>query len=172
MGVLTLKKPIYINTRSLVAWPEMLPRLALGAVFVYAGAVKLLDPQAFGVVIARHGLLPEPLLWPTALGLPALEVLAGLGLVLGLRGSLTVVSSLLALFAGVLWFGVLRGLEIDCGCFSAGELAEHDGLRRALYRDLAMMAVALYLYAWRRVQGRPDIRWAWLPRWKPKRDKE
>jgi hypothetical protein len=56
---------------------------------------------------------------------------------------------MLVLFAGVLWFGVLKGLEIDCGCFSPAEVAEHDGLRQALYRDLGLLAVAAYLYLWR-----------------------
>ena len=131
------------------SWPYLLPRLGLGLVFVWAGAVKLLDVHAFGVVLARYGLLPEPLLWPAALGLPILEVLAGLGLALGVRGSLSLITAMLALFAGVLWFGVLKGLEIDCGCFSPGELAQHDGLRQALYRDLALLAVAAHLYLWR-----------------------
>ncbi|MBI5524476.1 MAG: hypothetical protein HY910_17765 [Desulfarculus sp.] len=131
------------------SWLYLLPRLGLGLVFVWAGAVKLLDIHAFGVVLARHALLPEALLLPAAVGLPLLEVVAGLGLMAGVRGGLTLVSGLLVLFAGVLWFGVLRGLEIDCGCFSPGELAQHDGLRQALYRDLAMLAVAAHLYLWR-----------------------
>lgn len=135
--------------RSTHPWPYLLPRLGLGLVFVWAGAVKLLDIQAFGVVLARYSLLPEALLLPAAVGLPLLEVVAGLGLMAGVRGSLGLVSGMLALFAGVLWFGVLQGLEIDCGCFSPGELASHDGLRQALYRDLAMLAVAAHLYLWR-----------------------
>ncbi len=165
--------PISINLpRPLGPWAYALPRLALGLVFVYAGAVKLLDPYSFGVVIARYGLLPEPLLWPAALGLPALEVLAGLGLLLDLRGSLAVVSGLLVMFAVVLWFGVLQGLDIDCGCFSSDELAEHDGLRQALSRDLAMLAVAIHLYIWRWRRGPHRDRRGWRLRWNPSPVKE
>lgn len=144
----TLAFPI-APLRSIRPWLYLGPRLGLGLVFVWAGAVKLLDIHAFGVVLARYSLLPEALLLPAAVGLPLLEVLAGLGLMAGVRGSLTLVSGLLVLFAGVLWFGVLQGLEIDCGCFSPGELAQHDGLRQALYRDLALLAVAAHLYLWR-----------------------
>jgi len=124
-------------------------RWALGAVFLYAGLVKLLDPSGFAGIIARYGLLPEPLLPWAALGLPALEVLAGVGLTLDVKGSLSLLTALLLLFAAVLWWGVLAGLDIDCGCFSTSELAEHDALRSSLYRDLMMLAAAAYLYLWR-----------------------
>lgn len=147
----------FTRPRDAWAWLYLALRLGLGAVFVYAGAVKLMDIKAFGVIIARHGLVPEGLLLPVALGLPAMEVLAGLGLILEVRGSLNAVSALLLLFCGVLWFGILRGLEIDCGCFSESELAQHDSLRQALHRDLAMLAAAAYLYAWRWFRG---ARWA------------
>jgi len=145
-------------------WAYRLLRWALAAVFVYAGAVKLSDPAAFASVIARYGMLPEALVPWAALGLPALEVLAGLGLALDLKGSLAAVSLLLALFAGVLWWGVLAGLDIDCGCFSPGELAEHDALRQALYRDLLMLAAAAYLYLWRwqRRGGRAARGWRFV----------
>jgi len=134
---------------ALPPWSYPLLRWALGAVFLYAGAVKLADPAGFAEVIARYGLLPPALTPWAAIGLPALEAAAGLGLALDLRGSLGVVAALLLLFAGVLWRGVLAGLAVDCGCFSPGELAEHDALRRALYRDLVMLAAAAYLYLWR-----------------------
>lgn len=130
-------------------WAYRIPRVALGAVFVYAGAVKLADPAAFAALVGRYGMAPDILLPLIALGLPALEVLAGLGLILDVRGSLALVSAMLILFAFVLWFGALQGLDIDCGCFSSSELAEHGGLRQALYRDLMMLAVSAYLYYWR-----------------------
>ena len=96
-----------------------------------------------------------------ALGLPALEVVAGVGLILDFKGSLSVVAALLVMFAVVLWFGALQGLDIDCGCFSSSDLAEHDSLRQALYRDLIMLAMAAYLYLWRwrRRGSRAAVAW-------------
>lgn len=127
-------------------WVYLALRLALGVVFVYAGAVKLMDPKAFAITISRYGLAPDFLLAPAAIGLPALEVLAGLGLILEVRASLSLITAMLLMFATVLWFGVLQGLSIDCGCFSAEEQAGHDDLRTALQRDLMMLAAAAYLY--------------------------
>jgi hypothetical protein len=143
------------------AWSYLLARMGVGLLFIYAGTAKLLDIHAFGVVMARYDLVPEVLLLPAALGLPLLEILAGLGLIWEVRGSLSLVSALLVLFAGVLWFGVLHGLEIDCGCFAPRDIAEHDSLRQALHRDLALMAVAAYLYLWRWRRGQSPKAHGW-----------
>lgn len=53
------------------------------------------------------------------------------------------------MFIIVLWYGILNNLEIDCGCFSTEELASHDSLRKAFYRDLVMLAGAMYIYFFR-----------------------
>ena len=137
---------LHVPARGLAGLLYLGLRLALGLVFIYAGAVKLMEPRAFALVLSRYDLVPDFLLATAALGLPALEVLAGLGLCLDLRGSLGVITGLLLVFLAVLWFGVLQGLEIDCGCFSAEEQAGHEGLRLALRRDLYMLSATVYLY--------------------------
>jgi uncharacterized membrane protein YphA (DoxX/SURF4 family) len=124
--------------------------VVLGAVFLWAGLLKLLDMEGFAQIISSYELVPETLLSVVAIGLPALEVFAGLGLVFDIRGSLGTILGLLALFIFVLWFGILKDLDIDCGCFSPSELAEHTTLREAMYRDLAMMIAVVYLFWWRR----------------------
>ena len=117
---------------------------------MWAGSVKLIDLESFADIISVYELVPESLLIPVAIGLPALELIAGLGMIFDVRGSLTTILSLLVLFAFVLWFGILKDLDIDCGCFSVEELKVHADLRSALYRDLGMIAAALYLFWWRR----------------------
>lgn len=127
-------------------WSVRLLCLALGGVFVVAGGLKLMQPRAFAGLISRYELVPDPLLVPVALGLPALEVVAGAGLICGRRWGLALITAMLFLFLAVLWFGVLHNLDIDCGCFSAGEQAEHGGLRTAFIRDLVMLAAAAFLW--------------------------
>lgn len=151
-------------------WLYSLMRLGLAVVFIYAGAVKLADPASFAEVIARYGILPRGLVPWAALGLPALEVAAGVGLVLEAAGALSLITAMLAMFIGVLWFGVLQGLDVDCGCFAAEELAEHDSLRTALRRDLVMLAAAAYIYLWRWAnrrhrsrRGPLGLRYSWNP---------
>jgi uncharacterized membrane protein YphA (DoxX/SURF4 family) len=135
-------------------WLQLIVRLALGGVFVWAGLAKLLDVRGFAVLISQYNLAPDWALAPLAVSLPILEVVAGLGLMLGLRGSLSTITALLLFFCGVLWFGVLQGLSVDCGCFSAEEQSAHDGLRQALARDLVMLAGAAFLY-WQKRADRP-----------------
>jgi rhodanese-related sulfurtransferase len=126
-------------------------RWSLGVVFLYAGGSKLLDPQAFAVLIDSYGILPDLLVMPAAIGLPLLEVIAAVGLMTDIRGSLTAIGALLVVFMAILGYGIWMGLDVDCGCFGPEDpesLAYH-GLRPALYRDFVMLAGVLYLYVWR-----------------------
>ena len=129
-----------------MGWVALIARVFLAVVFVYAGVTKLLDPTGFAVILSRYHIVPDPMLAPAAYGLPALEALAGIALVFNLKGSLETITALLLLFIGVLWFGILKGLEIDCGCFSARDIAEHGSLRTALQRDLVYLGLAVFLY--------------------------
>jgi rhodanese-related sulfurtransferase/uncharacterized membrane protein YphA (DoxX/SURF4 family) len=126
-------------------------RWSLGIVFMYAGGTKLVDIEAFSVLIDSYGIVPEGLILPTAVGLPLLEIFAAAGLMADLRGSLTAISGLVVVFMAVLSYGIWMGLDIDCGCFGPEdpESRAYHGLRPALYRDFTMLAGVLYLYAWR-----------------------
>lgn len=127
-------------------------RWGLAGIFVYAGSVKLLSPESFAVLIEAYGILPDSLLLPVAIALPALEVAAGIGLFFDIEGSLAIIASLLALFIAFVGYGVWLGLDIDCGCFGPKdpEATVFHHLRTILARDLAMLAVVAGLFGWRR----------------------
>jgi len=129
-------------------------KIILSAVFIYAGLVKLLDPRAFAHSIDQYGLLPEALLPAVAFGLPALELLAGTGLLLEIRGSLTTITILLLMFLTILGYALWLELDIDCGCFTGEELSARDGVKIAFWRDLALLAAAAFLFWRRRVRRR------------------
>ena len=122
---------------------------------MYAGIVKLVDPDSFAVIIDAYGLVPENWVIPLAVGLPAFEVLAAGGLLFEVRGSLALISGLLLLFMGILGYGIWMGLDIDCGCFGPDdpEAEAFSGLRQALFKDFVMLAGILYLYFWRLKQS-------------------
>ena len=154
-----LKNTIEYGRKILLSpWSYHIVRIALGCIFVYAGFIKLIDPKAFAKVISQYDLLPESFLAPIAIGLPFAEFLAGLGLIFAIRGSLSVIFGLLIMFVFVLWYGILRHLDIDCGCFSPEELKSHASLRNAFYRDLVMIVAVLFLYLWRLVRSGRKIR--------------
>jgi uncharacterized membrane protein YphA (DoxX/SURF4 family) len=128
-------------------------RLLLGGIFVAAGGSKLLDPRAFARIISAYDLLPEELLVPTAIGIPAIELLAGLGLLFNVRGSLTTICALLTCFLFALGYAIWKNLDVDCGCFSPLEIHTRNSLLTAFLRDLGLMAASYYLLARPRVHN-------------------
>lgn len=126
-------------------------RICLGLLFLWSGAGKLLDIESFGVLIDAYGLIPKELTGPAAILLAALEVLAGIGMILDIYGSLAIITCLTLLFMMILGYGIRMGLDIDCGCFgpSDPEAKAFHGLRTALYRDFIILAGIAYLYIWR-----------------------
>ncbi|MCF8108742.1 MAG: DoxX family protein [Desulfohalobiaceae bacterium] len=136
-------------------WLYTLCRWTLGGIFIYAGGTKLLEPEVFAVLIEAYGILPEGLLMPVAIALPLLEVIAGIGLLFDIRGSLALMTGLLLLFMLVLGYGIWMGLDVDCGCFGPEdpEAEAFHGLRLSLFRDLVMLAGAFFLFGWRRYRA-------------------
>jgi len=134
-----------------MSWGYRVIRFALGGIFIYAGSIKLISPVVFAVLIEAYGIVPEMLIMPMAVMLPAFEVIAGVGLIFDIRGSLLAIVGLLVLFIAVLFYGIWMGLDVDCGCFGPEdpESKAFHGLRTTLYRDLVMMITAAFLYGWR-----------------------
>jgi len=135
-------------------WTYRIVRLALAALFIYGGVIKLFDPKAFAATISAYDLVPEALLPVVAIGLPLIETIAGLALVFDRPWGLHLITGLLALFVFVLGYGILGDLNADCGCFGADDLKKQASLREAFYRDLVLIGiVAPYLYLSRRIQA-------------------
>ena len=141
-----------------LTWLYHFLRLGLACIFIYAGFIKLLDPRAFAHAIAQYDLIPETLLPLVAVGLPALELLAGVGLIFEVRGSLTIIALLLLIFLVILGYAVWHNLDIDCGCFTVEDLAGQEGIKTAFRRDLIMIGATLLLY-WRRRSRAPQHLW-------------
>ena len=119
-------------------------RLAIGMVFVYAGAMKLCDVASFSRLISRYELLPDSFAGIAAVGLPAVEAAAGLMLVFTgrVRVAASAISAMLVAFIVALSQAAVRGLDVSCGCF--GGVAS-SGLGWAIARDVAMFVPSLCL---------------------------
>lgn len=121
-----------------------LARLVLALVFVYAGSVKMLDVVAFAGHVAAYQILPYAMNYLLAATLPYVEFLAGLLLLFNarVRPALLVVGTMNLVFMAALLSVLLRGLDIDCGCFDpAGDQAVSAGI--ALWRDVALMVLVV-----------------------------
>jgi putative oxidoreductase len=118
-------------------------RLLLGAIFCYAGVVKALDVVAFAGSVANYQLLPYQLNFLVAAILPYVELAAG-GLLLagrGVRPAVLLVAGMNGVFIVALLSVILRGLDIDCGCFRPGGEG-HTSAQAALLRDAGIMLLA------------------------------
>lgn len=126
-------------------------RLILVVVLVAAALPKLWDPPAFAQAIHAYQLAPRTLVAPLALGLPWLELLLALGLLLGpfrRIAALWVLGLMLAFTLG-LGINLYRGNPVDCGCFGASQPKSRDArlvdMRWAILRDLGLALLALGL---------------------------
>jgi putative oxidoreductase len=120
-------------------------RWVLAIVFIFAGVAKLQDASAFATSIARFQLAPIFLVHPLALGLPPLEMLCGLALLVGRwkRQASFAILVLGFLFLGALLSAAVRGIEVECHCFGA---AATEPIWRPIVRDLFLLAVAVIVH--------------------------
>lgn len=112
-----------------------LARFILGLVFLYASFGKIMDPKAFSENLMAYHIFDSPLaIKYVAVTLPWVEWFCGIFLILGVFvRSMAVLSSLLLLiFLLSMASALVRGLEINCGCF--GSAHETIGLY-SLFRD-------------------------------------
>jgi len=95
-------------------------RLAIGAMFVYAGMLKAMNPARFAADVDAYQIMPYTVVIATAIYLPWLEMICGAGLILCWldRGAVTILTILMLIFIGALLSAWARGLDISCGCFS------------------------------------------------------
>lgn len=136
-------------------------RWALGGLFVLAAYNKLV-PQGTGVADASG---PQGFYWTIEafkLGLPDwftraatfvtpwVEVVAGLAMILGIwtRGAALVIGALLVAFIVMLLSVLMRGLNVECGCF--GDMSpfcpEKVGVCH-IVQDVLMLAAAVAIAA-------------------------
>jgi len=134
-------------------WLSTLGRVLLGAVWLVAGLMKITDLDASVRAVRAYRLLPEVAAQALGAGLPMVEVLLGILLLLGagIRAGAAISAVLLVAFLIGIGSAWARGLQIDCGCFgSGGQLAA--GARPTygweMLRDGGLLAVALLLLRW------------------------
>lgn len=137
--------------RALVSHPVAgaVCRILIGGIFIYTAGPKLLRPDEFARLVNGYRLLHPDLVNLAGITLPWVELVAGVFLVIGLlpRSSALVIAGLLMLFMGAGLLGILRGLDIDCGCFFPFML-EHKLGWDLLLRDAILLLFPLQVLVW------------------------
>ncbi len=127
---------------------DVLLRLTLGAVFLWAGVIKIADPHQFATAISNYQLLPDVMVNSMAVWLPWIEVVCAVLLICGvwIDGSLLVINALLVLFMAALVSNWIRGIEVDCGCFSAAASEGESSYLFDIVRDAFFLGIGLRVF--------------------------
>src|SRR5207249_5681878 len=119
--------------------------LVVAGIFIYAGAIKALDPVQFASDIDNYKILPWPVSVALAFYLPWLEIFCGFSLVIRslFRGALSILTALILVFTLITIAAKLRGLDITCGCF--GHASQNWSFSAHLATNLAILAALVVL---------------------------
>jgi len=123
----------------------ILVRIALGLTFIWASVDKILYPNQFALMIYNYKMLPPLVIHPMAVILPWLELVTGMVLIIGFwqEGALFIFNALMIIFMIALSTALIRGLDIQCGCFSVDPNADKE-IILSLARDFFMLFAGLW----------------------------
>ena len=132
-------------------------RLILGIVFIWASWDKLLAPADFARIIHNYQILPAQLVYPAALLLPWVEFVCGVLLVIGrfTKGAVLIVNLMLVIFITAYLSTLVRGLDVDCGCFTVSLQAAKRSYF-LFFRDLLFLGagITVFIYEIRSVKNK------------------
>ena len=136
------------NNRTLL----ILSRFILGIVFIYASIDKIIDPAQFSDAIDNYHITPYSLNNLAALIIPWVELIIGLFLLLGvyLNGSSFIAILLLIFFIFIISQALMRGININCGCFDLDTANLDDSelrikMIRRIVEDILFLGLAYFI---------------------------
>ena len=129
-------------------WLWRILELAIGALFIYAGVLKALDPIGFANDIENYHILPWSVGIRLAFYLPWLEIFCGIALWFGkgIPGALAILSGLTVVFIVASISAKSRGIDVSCGCF--GHAARNLSFAAHLTIDFVILS-AVVASLWR-----------------------
>ncbi|MBA3833062.1 MAG: hypothetical protein H0X34_14435 [Chthoniobacterales bacterium] len=126
----------------------------VGAIFVYAGVLKVCDPMRFASDISNYALIPWSLGVRVAFYLPWLELIVGLALIFQrfFAGALLLTTASVAVFIGATIWARAHGIDVACGCF--GSASSNLTLTWHLVLNGCILAALIVLWWIRNEMGR------------------
>ena len=109
-----------LNARPASKTSCLVLRVPLGLVFLYSAAVKLWQWPRFAQHVGEFGIVLDSVVKPTAAVVCFLELVIGVGILFHAKWALPATIALLIAFIAVLSYGIVIGLDIECGCFGTG----------------------------------------------------
>ena len=117
-------KQLYKNSKIV-----LLARIILGAIFIYASIDKIINPIDFSNAIDNYHISPIQINNLAALIIPWIEFIIGVCLISGvfLNGATIISMVLLVFFIFIITQALIRGIDLNCGCFDLTQKEISDG---------------------------------------------
>ncbi len=121
---------------------ELLFRLIIGGIFIYAGILKVIDISTFELSIRNYKILNDPWVAIVALTLPPLEIITGTCIVFKFlyQGALAVICFILIIFITALTSLLFRNIDINCGC-----LGLNTTIHIQILIDVSILTACIFL---------------------------
>ena len=125
-------------------WLVLFCQVVIALVFLLAAITKIGDSAVFARQIHHYRILPLGLENLVAITLPWIELLLALAILLRIqpRAGSAVGAGLMALFLAIVATAVVRGLDIECGCFGTAD-ATHVGVAKLLENSAFFVVAAI-----------------------------
>jgi hypothetical protein len=126
---------------------EVLIRLGIGGMFIFASYFKIADPKGFAILIAQYQFLPHNIVNLWALILPQFEFWFGLALIFTpfVKECTLAILAMFASFIIALVWALALDLGITCGCFQIDGAQSKSEAWTALIRDLVLLGPTAWL---------------------------
>ena len=123
---------------------EIIFRFILGAIFIFSGIMKLLDPAKFYGDIQGFEMIGNQSAFLAAYIIPWLEVGCGFAFLVRCqyRGALAIYTTLMIVFTAALVSALARGLDLNCGCFGG---STDINIPQSLTKNVLMLAGLIFL---------------------------
>ena len=128
-------------------WIVIAFRLFLGGLLIYASFDKIENPEAFAKIIRNYHAFPYAATNILALLLPWIELYTGVCLIFGILvdGASLLTMAMMGVFILAISQAVLRGIDIECGCFKVTEGSSRVGMRRII-EDIIYLGMAFVVW--------------------------
>jgi len=128
---------------------ELALRLLLGLVFLFASIDKISNPTAYATAITNYKLISGPTAMLLATALPWVELLCAIAVLSGIfrQGATLLLLLMLSVFTIAVITGLIRGLDISCGCFTLDPHVNRIGWQKVLENLGLILASTVLFYS-------------------------
>lgn len=123
-----------------------LARIILASVFIIAGIEKVSDVVSFASIIKNYNFFPLMSVNFIAITLPWIELINGILLLYGYkkREISILFAIILGFFILLIFISILRGLDINCGCFGTIDSVKIGYVK--IYENTFLFLLCLHIF--------------------------